>query len=110
MLAKEKKLRSYEHVYVIKKGKRNHHELFTLVYKENGLDTTRCSLTVSKKVAKKAVMRNRIKRKLFSFLHKTYPQFRLGFDTVIIIQKNFLEMDFQKIEEELMEVFKPILK
>ncbi len=110
MLAKEKKLRSYEHVYVIKKGKRNHHELFTLVYKENGLETTRCSLTISKKVARKAVVRNKIKRKLFNFLHKTYPQFRLGFDVVIIIQKNFLDKNFQEIESELIGLMSPILK
>lgn len=110
MLAKEKKLRSYEHIYVIKKGKRNNQELFTLVYKENGLDTTRCSLTVSKKVAKKAVIRNKIKRKVFNFLNKTYPQFRLGFDTVIIIQKNFLDKNFQEIEKELITLMNPILK
>ncbi|GEM_PF-2599090 len=110
MLSKSKKLNAREHLQVLKKGKRFHREQLALIYKETGGDVTRCAVGISKKVYRKAIDRNKIRRKLFEFLHKTYPQFRLGFDFVLLVQHKINIDDRETFSLLFFQVIEPVLE
>ena len=109
MLSKDKKLDRKDHLIVLKSGKKIYKNHFFIQYLENDLEITKCTVSVSKKLARKAVQRNNIKRKIFNLIKKTYPQFRPGYTLVIIPQKPILEIVIDDVEKELLTIIKPFL-
>lgn len=61
--------------------------LFTIKTKENGLLFNRFAIIVSKKVDKRAVVRNRIKRLIGSCIEELYKNLRPGYDAIFIVKK-----------------------
>jgi len=61
--------------------------LFTIKVRENGLSFNRFAIIVSKKVDKRAVVRNRIKRLISSCLEELYKDLRPGCDMIFIVKK-----------------------
>jgi len=49
-------------------------------------ETRRFGFVVSKKVAKKAVVRNRIKRRLRAICRRHGPEWRRGFDAILVVR------------------------
>jgi len=72
---------------------------------ENGLRVSRFGFVVSKKVDKRAVVRNKIKRILRSFVQENLKNIRPGFD-FLFVSKKVIEKKELKTEE----VFKKYLK
>jgi ribonuclease P protein component len=64
--------------------------LFTLKAKENRLLTNRFSIVVSKKIDKRAVVRNRIRRLLNSCIQEFGSELQKGYDMIIIVKKSAL--------------------
>lgn len=91
--------------YVYQKGKTVRTPKASLVFAENSRGFTRVAVVVSKKVAKLAVDRNRIRRRI-------YEAVRINFDDVprerdyifVIYSKDFLKMPFSEIEKILGEL------
>jgi ribonuclease P protein component len=71
----------YGHVFT--SGLRNHGKFFLVVFCENKLGTARLGIAVSRKVSKKAVVRNRIKRQIRESFRLNKNLLR-GMDCVVI--------------------------
>jgi ribonuclease P protein component len=62
------------------------------------LEIAKASCVVSKKVEKKAVNRNKIKRRVYSVLCDILKKYQSGFIVVVYPKKNFLEYKQQDFE------------
>ena len=69
------------------KGKIYNGQFFTLRIAKNGLLYNRYAFIVSKKVDKRAVVRNRTKRKLRSCIEKVFNKIKTGYDLIFFIKK-----------------------
>lgn len=66
-------------------GKTQRSANITLHYSENSAGITRVAVVVSKKVAKTAPRRNRIRRRLFETVRKQLPRIQLGNDLLFTV-------------------------
>lgn len=104
MIAKKYRfnLRIKENQSIFLKNKK-HSSLFSIYFNKNNLGYMRVNVVVSKKISKKAVQRNRIKRQLFALIEKILDVCKKDLDLIIIIRK---ESTFTKYHEELLKIFK----
>ena len=70
---------------------------------KNGLDDNRFAFVVSSKISKKAVIRNKIKRRLREIIKQT--QLKQGFDFVVVTKPSIVDKGFQEIKQDLNEIF-----
>ena len=85
---------------VFAKGRRQHDGFFTLVVLANDLGQARIGLTVSRRAARLAVQRNRIKR----LIRESFRQQRIDLpavDIVIMAKHSVVEADNQKLLRSL---------
>ena len=89
----------YKHGKTIRRSK------MSLIFVENTRGFTRFSVVVSKKVAKLAVERNRIRRRVYEALRTNMEYIPKKVDYVFVIySKDVLTMDFKKLERVLGEL------
>jgi ribonuclease P protein component len=89
---------------VILKGKPLHSPIFVLrMLVSQG--TSRFSVSVPKKVAKSAVLRNKIRRRLYSALQPTIPHIKAGIQGVFMVKQVILGMSFENIVKNLQDFF-----
>ena len=69
------------------KGKNYNGQFFTLRSAKNGLFYNRYAFVVSKKIDKRAVVRNKTKRKLRSCIEKMFDKIKTGYDFVFYVKK-----------------------
>jgi ribonuclease P protein component len=62
---------------------------------------SRIGISISKKVSKKAVVRNRIKRQIRAILRQLLPRLKSGWDIVIGVRSQAVECDYQQFLQEL---------
>lgn len=62
---------------------------------------TRIGISISQKVSKKAVIRNRIKRQIRAALRQMLPQLLPGWDLVIIVKPKATECNYAEFLQEL---------
>jgi ribonuclease P protein component len=62
---------------------------------------SRIGISISQKVSKKAVIRNRIKRQIRSVLRQMLPQLLPGWDIVIIVKPTATECNYAEFLQEL---------
>ncbi|MEK7584410.1 MAG: ribonuclease P protein component [Patescibacteria group bacterium] len=67
--------------------------------------TTRVGFVVSVKVAKKAVLRNTIKRRLREIVRKELPRIRNGYDVALIAKNEAARYDYWALREEVISLF-----
>ena len=94
---------------VFEKGKRFKEDFLILKITKNALSQTRFGFIVSKKVSKKATLRNKIKRKLREIVSKKgrHPSVtRPGMDILLIALPGLETKDFWEIDETLNKLFK----
>jgi len=71
-----------------------------LYVKENRLDHTRIGFTVSKKIGK-AVVRNRIKRKLREVCRLNLDRFAKGYDIIFVARRKIKGISYRLVEQEI---------
>ena len=106
MLPKEnrlKKKRDFEEVF--KKGKTFRESFLFLRVKENNLKQNRFGFIVSSKISKKAVVRNKIKRRLREITKEYLPRVKTGVDVVLITKPGIETKGFPEIKEILIKLF-----
>lgn len=64
----------------------------------NGLSTSRIGFIVSTKISKKAVVRNKIKRRLRAIFTAYLPAMKAGFDIAVMVKPEIISADFDEIE------------
>jgi len=94
-----KKEKDFELVF--KRGKKANSDSLFLKFKKNNLFFSRFGFSVGKKISKKAVIRNKIKRKLSNIIYKKIKNIKSGFDVIIIVTYKILDKNYQEIEVEL---------
>ena len=99
MLSRASRLKTKKDIErVLARGKFFKEDFLILKIIENTLPGNRFGLIVSKKVSKKAVIRNKIKRRLRAIIAKKNKKLKKGADILLIAcpgqeAKNFLETD-----------------
>lgn len=76
-----------------------------LKIRKNSLDASRFGFVISKKFSKKAVIRNKTKRRLSEIIKTKLPEIKKGMDVIIIVMPG-AENDFQKLEQTIDKLFK----
>lgn len=74
-----------------------------LYARKNRTDTNRVGITVSKKLGK-AVVRNRVRRRIREAYRLNEEKFLPGWDIVIVARSRALEVSFQKLSESLLSL------
>ncbi len=97
--------KNFEYIKVYQAGRRWSSPFFTVYIKENGLDTTRLGVSVSKRIGN-SVVRNRIKRRLKEVFKKNTKKIKKGFDVVISAKKPARDADFWVVEKEVINLLK----
>jgi len=92
--------------YTYKNGQTIRSKLFSIKFCTNPRKRfSRVAVVVSKKVAKKAVQRNFLRRRLYSLIRPYIAQFQRNYDLIIIVhsaelgQVNFAELETKIIAE-----------
>lgn len=62
---------------------------------------TRTGISISLKVSKRAVVRNRIKRQIRAALRQLLPRLKFGWDLVIVVRPIAQECNYAEILQEL---------
>ena len=94
----------YQEVY--KRGKAYRIEGLVLALLPNGLNLNRLGISVSKKVAKLSIARNRIKRVLREAYRQNKGEINPGFDLVFIGKQDNRKMGFGGAESKLLRLCK----
>ena len=96
MLPRENRLKKEEDFKkVFKKGRGFTNDLFVLKVIKNNLDISRFAFVISKKISKKATIRNRIKRRLDNVIRVDLPKIKKGWDGIIIVLPGAEIKDFK---------------
>ena len=107
MLPKENRLtkkKDFEGVF--KKGKGFNEGFLFLKIEKNNLEKSRFAFIVSKKINKKAVDRNKIKRRLREVVRKSLPRINPGIDGVFVVQRDVKDKEFSEIKKTTIEILK----
>lgn len=101
-----KKKKEIEKVFKLGKGLKE--SFLYIKAKMNKLENSRFCFIVSKKVAKKAVVRNKIKRRLREITRKNLLKIRKGLDIIIIALPGAEKENYKVLEEKINKLFKKI--
>lgn len=77
-----------------------------LRFSKNELSKSRFCVVVSKKISKRAVDRNRIRRRIYEILRLNYNKIKPNFDFMIFVKSGVLKMKYVDIEKELLILLK----
>lgn len=70
---------------------------FLLKIRDNGLLYSRFGFVISKKIDKRAVVRNRLRRILSSCLEEIFDRIKQGYDMVFVIKKDMVGKNRKEI-------------
>lgn len=88
---------------VFKKGKTKAGKLVFLKILKNNLGINRFGIVVSTKISKKAVVRNKIKRRIREIIRQI--NIKIGFDIVIVAKQEIIDKNYQEIKNDLEGLF-----
>ncbi len=104
MLKKENRLKKKKDFDIVfKQGVFKKSSFILFGFKENNLDYSRFGIIISKKISNKAVVRNKIKRRIREIVRNKIDQIKKGFDIIIVPYKGIEEKSFQEIEKEIIK-------
>lgn len=89
-------------------GKRFSGQFIKIFYKPNQLEYNRFGLTVGKKINKKAVARNYMKRVIRDIFRQSDNSSKM--DIIIQVKKNFYKKDFLLVKKDIYTFFKTHVK
>lgn len=91
---------------VFKKGETHREGFLFLKLAENGLTLSRFAFVVGQKVSKKAVLRNKIKRRMREAVKKQLPNIKPGFDGVWVALKGLENENLVETEAAIKEALR----
>lgn len=100
MLPKENRLKKKKDFDKVTTGGQQVFGSFLILkFKSNDMDVTRVGFVVSKKVSKKAVLRNKAKRQLREVVRAEMAHLKPGFDLIFFTRKEIIEKEFLDIQQ-----------
>lgn len=79
---------------------------FTLKIAKNGLEISRFGFIVGKKIDKRAVIRNRLRRRFRAGIEAKLDQIKPGYDLLFLLKKEALEQSTEALWKEAENVLK----
>jgi len=73
---------------------------------KNNLNRNRYGIVVNLKVDKRAVVRNKIRRRIREIIRLNNDNFQLGYDIMILTRESTKDLKYKEIEEKLLKLFK----
>jgi len=98
------KTKDFENIY--KKGRNFFTKILGIKYTKNELNITRIGIVISQKISKKAVIRNKIKRRLREILRLRLKTIIKGYDVVILTRKGIEDCTYEELEKNIDYAFK----
>ncbi len=105
MKKKEIIKKSNDFTKVINKNNKLKNKYYSLFYTKN--DKTQYGISIPKKIGN-AVTRNKNKRQIKNIIDNNKNYIQDGYNYVIIIRKEILNLDYKEKEQELINLFKKI--
>jgi len=102
--AKNRLKKNKDFARVAKEGRVAYDKGITLKWIDNDLAHSRLGVVCSLKVSKKAVVRNKIKRRIRSYFRKQLSRLKPGFDLLVLTRPQVIDFDYQKLGETLDKV------
>ncbi|MGL4950888.1 MAG: ribonuclease P protein component [Mycoplasma sp.] len=93
-------LKNIEFKNIIKTGKRFYTESFRVYFVKNKINLFQVGISISKKVSKSAVVRNKIKRQLLSAIKLNYNP-ESYFKVIIICNPTIVNKEYIELEKEV---------
>ena len=87
--------------FLYQKGKRARSKFFNIIFVPNGAGFNRFAFIVSTRVDKKAVIRNKLKRRMREIIRKNYNKIKPGFDFIIIALPQSAKASFEEVKTDL---------
>ncbi|MFH1536483.1 MAG: ribonuclease P protein component [Patescibacteria group bacterium] len=107
MLPRKNRLRlQKDFTYIFKKGRTINSSALLIKSIKTQAPNNRFGIIISNKISKKAVERNKIRRRIKSWINKNQTKIKKGFDIIIITKKNILNYSYLETEQELLQMFK----
>lgn len=99
MLFRENRLKSKDFKEIRKGGRFFNEQFLSLIKAENNLNQSRFGFVVSQKISKKAVIRNKIKRRLREIIRNNLDKIKKNYNVIFIAKKGIEEKEFKEIKE-----------
>jgi ribonuclease P protein component len=108
MLAKTRRIPRKTLEIVLKNGKSTHSPQFSvaLLPQKNPEKPSQFAMVVSKKVAKIAVVRNKLRRRGYRAIEQALPDLKAGYFVVIFFKKGTSELDVPTTQQKITEILK----
>ena len=90
---------------IFKNGKSSFDKIIGIKALDNDLKMNRFVIIIGSKVSKKAVVRNKIKRKVRSILSSEKNKIKIKQDCVIIVLPEIIKSDYKEIEKSIIQHF-----
>jgi len=106
MLPKNRRIARKDFLYVLQNGKRWNSPILLLNIAKMSKDgiNSQFAFSVSKKVAKLAVDRNKLRRRGYSIIEKKIDGIKTGYFFLFSYKKGAEKLKYQKIEEEVVRL------
>ena len=107
MISQENRFQGHNSLkFLFSRGRTMRNEYFVIRYSPNPRQSMRLAIIVSKKVDKKAVIRNRIRRRLYELVRKNLLSPDLKLDLAIIVfSRELANMPHRQLEELCQPLF-----
>lgn len=103
---RENRLKSKDFKEMRKKGRFFNEPFLSLIKTENNLNQNRFGFVVSQKISKKAVIRNKIKRRLREIIRNNLDKIKKNYNVIFIAKKGIEEKEFKEIKEIIEQLLK----
>ncbi len=90
---------------VFKAGDVFGNRVFVFYFLKNNKKENRLGIIVSKKVSKKAVVRNKVKRRIKEAYRHNEDSFTKGYDIILIAKGSIKDVPFSSLEKSLKHLF-----
>lgn len=91
---------------VFKSGKGFYSDILGFKFLKNDLNESRFCIIISAKISKKAVIRNKIRRRIRAIIIEDLKKIKKDTDLIIIVNKNISDFDFLELKKSISFVFK----
>lgn len=107
MLAKINRLRKdKDFANLVKGGRVCYGQELGLRFRPNNLSQSRWGFVVSKKVDKRAVMRNQIKRRLRAIVRQNFSHLKQGLDVMVLTRVEVKSLTYAQLKDKFLVLLK----
>ncbi|MFZ2253149.1 MAG: ribonuclease P protein component [Minisyncoccia bacterium] len=108
MLPKKERLSRLEFNRFFSVGKRQHSPLFQIVFAPH--ETLHASVVVSKKIAKRAVVRNKIRRRIYDIVRNYHSEERMCGVFIFVVKPGVVTTPYAALKSEVITALQTIVK